>query len=29
VLEAGRVVLSGPSARLADDPRLLAAYLDR
>ncbi len=29
VLEGGRVVLSGPSAALADDPRLLAAYLGR
>ena len=27
VLQQGRVVLSGPSSELADDPRVVAAYL--
>ncbi len=27
VLETGRIVLEGPSARLADDPRIRQAYL--
>ncbi|MBP2669886.1 MAG: livF 1, partial [Deltaproteobacteria bacterium] len=27
VLETGRIVLSGPSARLAEEPRIKAAYL--
>jgi branched-chain amino acid transport system ATP-binding protein len=29
VLETGRVVLSGPSAELAKEPRVKAAYLGR